>query len=100
MTSLCRRLASNGLFRLSMNRHGEGKFRSGGSRRKKVPNDRAQKYHFQQGYLRLFPGNMLPHITGPQKINGVVLQGRPHAHAAVQLTDHLTVARSKGRREG
>jgi hypothetical protein len=55
------------------------------------------KISFLAGYLRPLCGAYAAahyrasentRITGPQKIKGAVLQGRPHAHAAVQLTDH------------
>jgi hypothetical protein len=71
MTSLLRRLASNGLFRLSFNRHREGKFQNYGEDEKNIS--------LRKVCSRFCYTEDTPHDRA--KDRGAVPAGRPHAHA-------------------
>ena len=76
MTSLLRRLASNGRFGLSTNRHREGKFRNYQKNEKILAFGRR---------IHVFVTQNTPAARPPKDV-GAVLTGRPHAHATIELT--------------
>jgi hypothetical protein len=76
MTSLLRRLASNGLFKLSINRHREGKFQSYRKREKILAfGGRVHVFVTQRTYR-----------TTPQKMEGPSQQDGPTLTPRIQIT--------------
>jgi hypothetical protein len=105
MTSLCRRLASNGLFRLSINRHTE-KESSGGKAEteKSSKGGPSPKISFLAGLFTPLCGEYAAaHYRTSENKRGRLTRTAPRsrrgtANYGALLT--ITVVRSKGRREG